>query len=269
MSHLQLAHLESIMYPFTDPRIVTLQSNNVNPSPLLTPHNTFHPSLYPFLQAAFNHLSPSSYPSHFLQPNQLQLQIHNPHFNLHPQIPLLHQQFQAHSNDSHVVSDLNKNLLDQKSIHLPYDFQSNMFLYSQQVKQPLKLSTSNNSNVNLSPNVNSCQQIISNEKSTSPVAVDSKEVTNKNSDQSNRKMYYSNKRKEYEAREVKKALGENLLQSNKLSNCNNNTNQVDSFSCPICLENSFTARSLKEHYEFELEKFKSSQSSKNNIQLVS
>lgn len=72
-------------------------------------------------------------------------------------------------------------------------------------------------------------------------------------------MYYSNKRKEYEAREEKK-----VNNSSDKKKCENSSDlQSDSFCCPICSESGFKGDTLKEHFELELKKFKCSESCKN------
>ena len=75
-------------------------------------------------------------------------------------------------------------------------------------------------------------------------------------------MYYSNKRKEYEAREEKKAAFKNFTQSNRSDNSNDSAPK--SFSCPVCLQSGFSGIALKEHFELELRRFKQKEAFKLN-----
>lgn len=274
------------MYSFTDPRLLTVSSNsnnntssnnnssnNNNKSPLLSPPTSFA-SMHPFFQVfghlpAFSPFHPLSTASSHMHPS------HNPFYH-----SSLRQSPVSHSNASNSVSLFillaTAVQVDVNDVNVCPSFvilflQSNFFLFPhlpQHLQQPPQLSIPSSPNAPLQTSPLVISNVNANCTSSTPPATVSSTTSSSNNNNSNTpvsngKVYYSNKRKEYEAREEKKAAFKSSIEpSNRLDHCNDSG--VNTFSCPICLQGGFTGDTLKQHFELELKQFKHAEAVRNN-----
>lgn len=247
-----------IMYSFTDARFFPSNSYaSADKSPPLlspsAPYNPFHPllpysALSHFTSSASSQMQANHLP--YLHPHPLS---HHPHHHPHPNL---------HASRYLVVSSESFSVC--QSIQLisffasPSLAQPNYFIFPQlpssqstdspKSSSPISSPTRSGGSPLFNGN-NSPLAMKSSSSERSPTIVQSSSYDDKI------KLFPSNKRKEYEAREEKKL--KSLSVGGKVSNEETEREEKDTFSCPICSDTGFTRDSLNEHFKVELKRFRS------------